>query len=251
MSDDINDLGAGFWNIRGTQRVGGVVNVGTQCSLVRLQSGNFIFLDSYTLEDEIRKQVMALTDHGDKVEAVLNIHPFHTLHCAQMVKDFPKAVFYGSARHPEQVPEVDWSDDLVESAAVAKRYPELEFSLPKGIYYIDPDEKLHAGSLLVFHPASKSLHVNDTFMTPPLKILDAILPEVLLHPQTKSALIDASDAGKQYCDWATDLASQWSETRHFCAAHSHRIEFAAGEFKEALLAAVEKKRADLEKAYYF
>lgn len=175
MSDEINGLGAGFWNVRGTQRIGGVVNVGTQCSLVKLQSGNFIFLDSYTLEDEIREQVMALTDNGKKVEAVLNVHPFHTLHCAQMAKDFPQAIFYGSSRHPEQVPEVNWSDELVESVTVTKRYSELEFSLPKGIYYIAPDEDVHAGSLLVYHPASKSLHVDDTFMTPPLKLLDAIL----------------------------------------------------------------------------
>ena len=100
MADEINDLGAGFWNIRGTQRMGGVINVGTQCSLVKLQSGNFIFLDSYTLEDEIREQVMALTDNGNKVEVVLNVHPFHTLHCAQMAKDFRNAAFYGSSRHP-------------------------------------------------------------------------------------------------------------------------------------------------------
>ena len=246
MSDEIHNLGAGFWNIRGTQRIGGIINLGTQCSLVQLPSGNFIFLDSYTLEDEVREQVMALTDNGEKVEAVLNVHPFHTLHCAQMAKDFPKAVFYGSARHPEQVPEVEWSAELVESEAVIKRYPELTFSLPKGIYYIAPDESIHAGSLLVFHPASKSLHVDDTFVTPPLKILDALLPEIILHPQTQSALIDEPNAGKQYCDWATALAEQWGETRNFCAAHSHKIEFGAGEFKAALLKAINKARPKLE-----
>lgn len=246
MADEIHELGAGFWNIRGTQRIAGVIDVGTQCSLVQLSSGNFIFLDSYTLESDIKSQVMALTDNGEKVEAVLNVHPFHTLHCAQMAKDFPKAIFYGSARHPEQVPEVNWSDELVESEAVAQRYSELEFSVPKGIYYIDPDEKLHAGSLLVFHPASKSLHVDDTFVTPPLKILDAILPEINLHPQTKSALKNEPNAGQHYCDWATQIAERWHETRHFCAAHSHRIEFEAGEFSEALLKIIKKARAQLE-----
>ena len=34
MTDKIHDLGAGFWNIRGTFRLGGVLNIGTQCSLV-------------------------------------------------------------------------------------------------------------------------------------------------------------------------------------------------------------------------
>ncbi len=248
MADEIHDLGAGFWNVRGTQRMAGVINIGTQCSLVQLSSGNFIFLDSYTLEGDIKSQIMALTDNGEKVEAVLNVHPFHTLHCAQMAKDFPQAIFYGSTRHPEQVPEVNWSDELVESAAVAQRYSELKFSMPKGIYYIDPNEKLHSGSLLVFHPASKSLHVDDTFVTPPLKVLDMVLPEINLHPQTKSALTNEPNAGQQYCAWATQLAERWRETRNFCAAHSHKIEFKAGEFQAALLTTIDKKRANLEEA---
>lgn len=248
MADDIHDLGSGFWNIRGTQRIAGVINVGTQCSLVRLTSGKFIFLDSYTLKDEVRAQVMTLTREGQDVEAVLNVHPFHTLHCAQMAKDFPNATFYGSSRHPEQVPEVNWADNLVESEAVANRYPELEFSLPKGIYYIAPDDSVHAGSLLVRHPASQSAHIDDTFITPPAKILDAVLPEIIVHPTTKGALIDAPDAAEQYCDWATKLAEDWGDTRHFCAAHSHMIDFKKGEFKAALLDAIDKARPKLKKA---
>ncbi|MEJ6068792.1 hypothetical protein MT378_13690, partial [Psychrobacter sp. 16-Bac2893] len=115
MSDKIIDLGTGFWNIRGTFRLGGVLNIGTQCSLVKLASGRFVFLDSYTLTDDVRAQVMALTNNGQDVEAVLNLHPFHTVHCAQMAKDFPQATFYGSSRHHKKVPEVQWADDLVES----------------------------------------------------------------------------------------------------------------------------------------
>ena len=248
MSDEIHDLGSGFWNIRGSFRIGGVINVGAQCSLVRLQSGRFIFLDSYTLTDEVRTQIMALTNDGQDVEAVLNVHPFHTVHCAQMAKDFPQAIFYGSSRHAEEVPEVSWANDLVESEAVAQRYPELGFSVPKGIYYIAPDEKVHAGSLLVYHPASRSLHVDDTFMTPPLKLLDAVLPEVLLQPDTEKALKNEPNAGKQYCDWATQLAHEWRDVRHFCAAHTHMIDFDTGEFTDALLKAIDKARPKLEKA---
>lgn len=248
MTNDIHDLGSGFWNIRGTQRIGGVINVGTQCSLVQLASGKFIFLDSYTLEGDLRAQVMALTHDGRDVEAVLNVHPFHTLHCAQMARDFPQAIFYGSRRHPEQVPEVTWADDLVESDAVTQRYPELEFSLPQGIHYIASDESIHAGSLLVRHAASQSVHIDDTFITPPAKILDAVLPEIMLHPTTKAALIDMPDAGNQYCNWATKLANDWSETRNFCAAHSHMIAFKDGEFKTALLAAIDKARPKLTHA---
>ena len=185
MTDKIHDLGAGFWNIRGTFRVGGVLNIGTQCSLIKLDSGRFVFLDSYELTGDVRDEVMALTNNGQDVEAVLNVHPFHTIHCAQMAKDFPQATFYGSRRHHKKIPEVQWADDLVESEAVAKRYPELKFSMSEGIHYISPNEMIHAGSLLAFHPASKSLHVDDTFMSPPTKLLEAVLPELLLHPNTK------------------------------------------------------------------
>ena len=248
MTDKIHDLGAGFWNIRGTFRIGGVLNIGTQCSLIKLDSGRFVFLDSYKLTGDVRNEVMALTNNGQDVEAVLNVHPFHTIHCAQMAKDFPQATFYGSCRHNKKITEVQWADDLVESEAVAKRYPELKFSMSEGIHYISPNEMIHAGSLLAFHPASKSLHVDDTFMSPPAKLLEAVLPELLLHPTTKKALKDEPDAGKQYCDWATNLAHEWHEVRNFCAAHSYLVKFKEGEFENALLKAIEKARPKLEKA---
>ena len=248
MSDKIIDLGAGFWNIRGTFRLGGVLNIGTQCSLVKLTSGKFVFLDSYTLTDDVRAQVMALTNNGQDVEAVLNLHPFHTVHCAQMAKDFPQALFYGSSRHQKKVPEVEWADDLVESEAVAERYPELKFSMSQGIHYIAPNDMIHAGSLLAFHPASKSLHVDDTFMSPPTKLLEAVLPELLLHPTTKKALKNEPNAGKQYCDWAANLAHEWREVRNFCAAHSYLVKFKEGEFEKALLKAIDKARPKLENA---
>ncbi|EGK14787.1 hypothetical protein [Psychrobacter sanguinis] len=248
MSDKIIDLGSGFWNIQGTFKIGGLINIGTQCSLVKLDSGRFIFLDSYTLTDEIRDEVMSLTNNGDDVEAILNLHPFHTIHCAQMAKDFPKATVYGSERHKIKVPEVDWAEDLVESKAVAERYPELEFSLPKGIYYISPNEMVHASSLLAYHPASKTLHVDDTFVTPPAKILQAVMPELGIHPTTKKALTDQPTAGRDYCDWAENLAEKWQDIRHVCAAHSDVIHFEAGGFKAALLKAIEKARPKLENA---
>ncbi|MEZ7502755.1 hypothetical protein QO189_09765 [Psychrobacter sp. Arc29] len=248
MSDEIHDLGAGFWNIRGSFRIGGVINIGTQCSLVKLSSGRFIFLDSYALTGDVRDEVMALTNNGRDVEAVLNVHPFHTVHCDHMAKDFPQATFYGSKRHPKKIPEVNWADDLVESDAVAERYPELKFSMSEGIHYIAPNEMIHAGSLLAYHPASQSLHVDDTFMSPPMKLLEAVLPELILHPTTKKALKNEPNAGAQYCDWATHLAHEWRDVRNFCAAHSYLVRFKDGEFETALVKAIEKARPKLEKS---
>ena len=165
-----------------------------------------------------------------------------------MAKDFPQATFYGSSRHHKKIPAIQWADDLVESEAVAERYPELKFSMSEGIHYIAPNEMIHAGSLLAFHPASKSLHVDDTFMSPPTKLLEAVLPELLLHPTTKKALKNEPNAGKQYCDWASNLAHDWREVRNFCAAHSYLVTFKEGEFEKALLKAIVKARPKLENA---
>ncbi len=248
MAEQIINLGTGFWNIRGTFRIGGILNIGTHCSLIQLASGRFVFLDSYTLTGDVRAKVMALTNNGQDVEAILNLHPFHTVHCAQMAKDFPQAICYGSSRHHKKIPEIQWAEDLVESEAVAQRYSDIKFSLSQGIHYISSNEMIHAGSLLAFHPASQSLHVDDTFMSVPLKILQAVLPELLLHPTTKKALKNEPNAGKQYCDWATELAHDWRDVRNFCAAHSSLVKFEVGGFEKALLTAIDKARPKLEKA---
>lgn len=42
MSEKIIDLGNGFYNIRGNFHVGGVLNIGTQCSLIQLDNKRFI-----------------------------------------------------------------------------------------------------------------------------------------------------------------------------------------------------------------
>ncbi|MDT0574568.1 hypothetical protein RM533_00040 [Croceicoccus sp. F390] len=246
MAEEIVEAGKDFWNIRGDLRIAGIVNIGTQCSLVRLSEDRFIFLDSYTLTGDIRERVMALTDQGRKVEAVLNVHPFHTLHCARMAKDFPGATFHGSSRHVRVVPQVAWSPEAVESEAVADRYPQLAFSLPDGIDYISKDENVHAGSLLVFHGSSGTLHVDDTFNVLPGLIRKVLpVPQIAFHPMLKAALHDTPDAGARFCNWADRIATEWSGTRTLCAAHSALSRFDEGEFSKALRATTRKARAKL------
>ena len=55
-----------FWNIRGVHRVGGVIDIGTQMSLVRREDGDFIVIDGCGLDDSQRASVMALTDNGER-----------------------------------------------------------------------------------------------------------------------------------------------------------------------------------------
>ena len=71
MADRLVQIADGFWNVRGSFKVAGLLDVGTQMSLVRRQSGDFILLDSYTLRGEVQQQLLALTEQGRAIHAVL------------------------------------------------------------------------------------------------------------------------------------------------------------------------------------
>jgi len=79
-----------FLNIRGSFKVGGLVDIGTQCSLVRRANGRFVFLDSCALSGAVQRDVDALTNGGKDVEAILNLHPFHTVHSARCTNGIPR-----------------------------------------------------------------------------------------------------------------------------------------------------------------
>jgi hypothetical protein len=67
-----------FVNIRGSFKIGGLLDVGTQTSLVRKKNGNWIMLDSLKMEPDVKAQVDSMTDGGKAIDAILNLHPFHT-----------------------------------------------------------------------------------------------------------------------------------------------------------------------------
>ena len=73
-------VGRGFWNIRGSFKLGGVMDIGTQSSLVKCKSGDFIFLDACTLSPETKSRVDRLTENGERISAIINLHPFHTVY---------------------------------------------------------------------------------------------------------------------------------------------------------------------------
>nr|WP_111300124.1 hypothetical protein [Paracoccus saliphilus] len=241
MSESIQDLGQGFWTIRGDLKIGGVLNVGTQAALVRLPSGRFVMLDSYPLRGKLREQVMALTDGGRAVDAILNLHPFHTLHCAVAAVDFPQARLYGSRRHWARHPDLSWQPEPVESEAVAAMFaPDLEFTLPAGIDYISGDERVHAGSLLAWHPASRTLHVDDTInLLPVPRLLQPLFPRprIFLHPSLPKAMLTDAGAREALHSWLHGLAQRCTQLRWLCAAHSGLREFEPGKFSDELEAA--------------
>ncbi|WP_022706251.1 hypothetical protein [Paracoccus zeaxanthinifaciens] len=252
MSEKIIDLGNGFWNIRGDLRIGGVLNVGTQASLVQLGSGEFAMLDSYPLSGEIRDQVMQMTDQGRAVTAVLNLHPYHTLHCQAVARDFPQARLYGTERHRRQHPDLDWQPTLIDTPeAEATFASDFVLTVPRGIDHTTANERVHAGSVLAWHPASATLHVDDTINVLPMPgPLKRIVGEdkLFMHPTMSKALTGDPDCIEQLGAWVDELAHTCAELRNLCAAHSSIRSFAPGEFGPALRKAFDRTLPGLRKA---
>ena len=224
MAKNILKVSDDFWNIRGSYKIGGVIDVGTQASLVRLASGKFIFLDSYTLSRAEREEVAKLTRDGKDIKAILNVHPFHTVHVRKMHRLYPDAVLYGTARHLERFPELPWSDLRTEDPALHKQFAkDFDFSIPRGVDFISDDQNVHFSSVLVFHRASKTIHSDDTLMymrLPPLMRLLGLGDSVSYHLTLAKALEKRAGAAGDFREWAGELNKRWKDAENLCAAHT-------------------------------
>lgn len=220
----MQQLAENFWNLRGRHKVAGVLDVGTQMSLARRRNGRFLLLDSYNPQGDDREQLLTLTNGGKDIDAIINVHPFHTLHCRALSEILPSARLIGTQRHRHQLPELDWQQGNIENSSAQQEFLEdLEFAMPAGVDLVTSDDNVHAGSVLVRDRASSIVHVDDT-----LNVLAApaplrrLLPESRLrfHPLLGKALQQRPGAADNLEAWARDLARHWQTTRTVCAAHS-------------------------------
>ena len=217
-------VGDGFWNIRGSFKAAGVIEVGTHVSLVKRASGKFVLLDAYTLGDSDVREVRDLTNGGADIEAILNLHPFHTIHVRRMHEQFPDAKLYGTARHVSRFPELPWQLELTESAELHTMFrDDFDFSVPRGVDFISSNEHIHFSSVLAFHRASKTIHVDDTLMYVRLPKLARAFGRVDLfsfHPTLAKALERRAGAAADFRNWAESLAERWRDAENLCAAHT-------------------------------
>lgn len=242
MTEEILDCGEGFWSIRGSFRIGGIVNIGTQCGLIRRSDGSFVFLDSYTLPDSTLAQVNRITGGPANVAAIINLHPFHTIHCEWMHRTFPAAKLYGTRRHQEKWPSLPWESSRCESGELADHFGDLlEFSLPRGVALVCDDEAVHFSSVLAYHRASRTIHVDDTlsYLTAPFPV--SLLPvtgRLDFHPTLAKALEPRAGAADEFRDWAIELGVDWSDAVRVATAHNSVVEMERGQFPELLGAAL-------------
>lgn len=243
----MNRLHDDYWNFRGSFKIAKLIDIGTHMSLVRRTSGRFLVLDSYALDDADQARLLELTDGGRLVDAIINVHPFHTLHCSALIDALPGARLIGTQRHLAQLPDLPWDQAVIEDAATQAEFSDdLDFSIPRGVDFISANEKVHVASVLVRHRASRIVHVDDTInVLEAPGLLSAVLPEPKLsfHPMLAKALQERAGAADEYASWARELARSWADTPTVCAAHSAVRKLPAGGWETEILGALK----DVEK----
>lgn len=249
MGDVWVEVGPGFWNIRGTLKLGGLLDLGTQMSVVRRQSGKFVVLDSYTPDAPVRKKLLDLTNGGRDVEAILNLHPFHTLHVANVAALFPDAQLYGTARHVARFPKLSWQATLTNEARLAELFGEdLRLSVPRGVDFIPSNERLHFASVLALHPSSGALHVDDTLTWLALPLIGGLR----FHPTLSKVLQPRPGAVAEFRGWLTELRALAHDARVLCTAHTRPLPPKDGRVQahvEAAISKIEKRLVRHERRY--
>ena len=224
MTSRLVQIADDFWNIRGTFRIAGLINIGTQMSLVRKRDGRFVLLDACGMSRSTAHEFDELTDGGSAIDAVLHLHPFHTASVAAMHRRLPDARLYGTERHVAKGPQLPWQDGRTNEARVHEEFADiLEFSVPDGVDFISSNENVHFSSVLAYHRVSGTIHSDDTIMyveLPGELKLFGIDDAFTFHPTLAKALEKRAGAAADFRRWATALARDWGDANALCAAHT-------------------------------
>jgi hypothetical protein len=131
--DELHQIGPGFWNVRSRFKIlAKLVDIETHMSFIQLHNGNFLLVDTVELDDHLRQEINHLTDNGDKIEAVIGIHPFHTLSFPAFYEAYPNAAYYGTPRHLRRLTKIPWTGSLDDCRVKTKWEPDVELRIPAG-----------------------------------------------------------------------------------------------------------------------
>lgn len=116
--ENFQEVGRGFYNLKTSFYTNAVINVGSQMSLLSLQStGKFLVLDTCALTTAAKIELDYLTQNGTLIVGVIATHPFHTTYFTTFHAMYPHAKYYGTPRHIRMMPSIPWAGD-VETGAV-------------------------------------------------------------------------------------------------------------------------------------
>lgn len=111
------------------------VEIGTHMSIIQLRNGNFLIIDTVAMNDKLTQEFNELTHNGTKIEAVVAVHPFHTLAYSAFHELYPDVEYYGTPRHLRKLTQIKWAGQLDaddNKALLTKWAPEIEFRIPAG-----------------------------------------------------------------------------------------------------------------------
>lgn len=267
-----------FYNIRGSFRIFGIINIGTHASLVRLgelenggslptvstttsttattastatigtssttssaipalaavdDKSRWVLLDSIDFSEEQLRDIKSLTNDGDAIAAIINVHPFHTVYTKKAAEAFPSAKLYGTARHHTKLPTLAWEPTVVESPEFPTEFAsnfgkDFEFSVPEGVDFVPANENIHFSSVLAYHVPTKTVHSDDTFGSMSLPYLATWLGykqhTVSLHPTLGSALQRRVGAAEDFRGWLKALLERWNIVNLVTAHNSNYLQ---------------------------
>ena len=167
-NDTIRHFTPLFHNLRTSFKMKGV-DIGTHMSIFVKKNGRMVVVDAITLSPEAKAEFDTLTKDGTLVDAVLAVHPFHTLAFKSFHEAYPNLKYFGTPRHIRRN-DIPWTDALKrddpKSLTRPEWAPEIELRIPEGAEYDSPfpEEKNHFISVFVYHKTSKTMHVDDSLI---------------------------------------------------------------------------------------
>jgi hypothetical protein len=176
----LTELGPGFYALRHSLVMSGLVDISSQMAFIRKKNGRFLVLDTVQVDDlsPQKNAIDTLTQQGELIDEVIAVHPFHTLHFSAFNKMYNKKgkiSFYGTTRHIEVIKDVSWDaetvDILLDSLRTSKGEIKqgwidsgIHISIPPGMHFTNYVIDDHVAGLFTFHEASKVLFSTDTIM---------------------------------------------------------------------------------------
>jgi len=209
-------IGPGFWNVRSSFIIDGI-DIGTHMSLIQLQNGNFLIVDTVLLDSDLLNDINLMTKNGTLIEAVIATHPFHTTYFPAFYQQFPKPPYYGTPRHLRIEPQVPWAGSMYDCINRQRWLPEVHMRIPRGAEFVNPQPEStnHFSGIHVFHPPSKAIHVDDT-----VDYNEPLAGDMVFHPSIlDGAIYHIPEAPSAFRDWVQKYINEW-DFDNICAAHN-------------------------------
>jgi len=209
-------IGPGFWNVRSSFIIDGI-DIGTHMSLIQLQNGNFLIVDTVLLDSDLLNDINMMTKNGTLIEAVIATHPFHTTYFPAFYQQFPKPPYYGTPRHLRIEPQVPWAGSMYDCINRQRWLPEVHMRIPRGAEFVNPQPEStnHFSGIHVFHPPSKAIHVDDT-----VDYNEPLAGDMVFHPSIlDGAIYHIPEAPSAFRDWVQKYINEWNFDT-ICAAHN-------------------------------